>query len=119
MNTKLLFSCLICGLFLSPASQAKTNSDVQTHKYQQVCKGKKSGDMISFAHKGVIFNGVCQPNAAGKLIFQPPTPVTDAPAETQSRISETQSAPRPMSSAPQQSAPQMPVPMLDTEHSMP
>ena len=87
MNTKLLFSCLICGLFLSPATQAKTNSDVQTHKYQQVCKGKKSGDMISFAHKGVIFNGVCQPNAAGKLIFQPPTPVTDAPAETQSRIS--------------------------------
>ena len=61
MNTKLLFSCLICGLFLSPATQAKTNSDVQTHKYQQVCKGKMQGDQVSFAYRGIIWNGTCEP----------------------------------------------------------
>ena len=76
MNTKLLFSTLICSLCFAVTAQtnAKTTVDAQTQKYQQVCKGKKQGDMISFAYKGVVFNGTCEPNEAGKLAFQPPMP---------------------------------------------
>jgi hypothetical protein len=28
--------------------------------------------MVSFAYKGVVYNGTCEPNEAGKLAFQPP-----------------------------------------------
>ena len=60
MNTKLILSSLICGLCFTVAAQAnaKTTQDPQTQKYQQVCKGKKQGDAVSFAYKGVVFNGV-------------------------------------------------------------
>lgn len=100
MNTKLILSSLICGLCFTVAAQAnaKTTQDPQTQKYQQVCKGKKQGDAVSFAYKGVIFNGVCENNHTGKLAFQPPMPANNATPETQSKISETQSAPRPVSS---------------------
>jgi hypothetical protein len=99
MNTKLLFSTLICSLCFAVTAQtnAKTTVDAQTQKYQQVCKGKKQGDMISFAYKGVVFNGTCEPNEAGKLAFQPPMPANNAMPETQTKISETQSEPRPVS----------------------
>ncbi|ENW80709.1 hypothetical protein F909_01997 [Acinetobacter sp. ANC 3929] len=99
MNTKLLFSSLICGLCFSVAAHADTKAtqDQQAKKYQQVCKGKKQGDPVSFAYKGVVFNGSCEPNEAGKLAFQPPTPANNAAPETQSRLAETQSAPRPVS----------------------
>ena len=100
MNTKLILSSLICGLCFTVAAQAnaKTTQDPQTQKYQQVCKGKKQGDMVSFAYKGVVYNGTCEPNESGKLAFQPPMPANNATPETQSKISETQSAPRPVSS---------------------
>lgn len=98
MNTKLLLTSFMCSLCFTAAAHAntQTNQDSQTQKHQQVCKGKKQGDMVSYAQKGVVFNGVCQNNAAGKLTFQPPTPSTDTPPETQSHLSETQSAPRPV-----------------------
>ena len=88
MNTKLILSSLICGLCFTVAAQAnaKTTQDPQTQKYQQVCKGKKQGDAVSFAYKGVIFNGVCENNDAGKLAFQPPAPPAGTMPETQSRI---------------------------------
>ncbi|WP_038345438.1 hypothetical protein [Acinetobacter sp. A47] len=113
MNTKLLFSSLICGLCFSVAAHAadtKATQDQQAKKYQQVCKGKKQGDPVSFAYKGVVFNGSCEPNEAGKLAFQPPMPASNAAVDTQSRISETQSAPRPVSSAPMEAAPVAPAP---------
>ncbi|PRD23347.1 UNVERIFIED_CONTAM: prmA [Trichonephila clavipes] len=86
MNTKLLLSSLICGLCFTVAAHAntKSNTDQLAQKYVQVCKSKKQGDMVSFAQKGVIFNGVCQPNDAGKLVFQPPMPASNAMPETQS-----------------------------------
>ena len=113
MNTKLILSSLICGLCFTVAAQAnaKTTQDPQTQKYQQVCKGKKQGDAVSFAYKGVVFNGVCENNDAGKLAFQPPAPPAGTTPETQSRMSQTQSAPRPASAPmpvdvpPMQSAP--------------
>ena len=99
MNTKLILSSLICGLCFTVAAQAnaKTTQDPQTQKYQQVCKGKKQGDAVSFAYKGVVFNGVCENNDAGKLAFQPPAPPAGTMPETQSRMSQTQSEPRPVS----------------------
>ncbi|ENX43111.1 MULTISPECIES: hypothetical protein [unclassified Acinetobacter] len=111
MNTKLLFSSLICGLCFSVAAHADTKAtqDQQTKKYQQVCKGKKQGDPVSFAYKGVVFNGSCEPNEAGKLAFQPPTPANNAAPETQSRLAETQSAPRPVSE-PVEAPPVAPAP---------
>ncbi len=113
MNTKLLFSSLICSLCFSVAAHAadtKATQDQQAKKYQQVCKGKKQGDPVSFAYKGVVFNGSCEPNEAGKLAFQPPMPASKAAVDTQSRLSETQSAPRPVSSAPMEAAPAMEAP---------
>ncbi len=99
MNTKLLLSSLIYSLCFSVAAHAgtKATQDQQAKKYEQVCKGKKQGTPVSFAYKGVVFNGSCEPNAAGKLVFQPPMPASNAAVDTQSRISETQSAPRPVS----------------------
>ena len=99
MNKKLLISSFLCSLCLAVTAQvnAKSTVDAQTQKYQQVCKGKKQGDMISFAYKGVVFNGTCEPNEAGKLAFHPPMPANNATPETQTKISETQSEPRPVS----------------------
>ncbi|MCH7336976.1 hypothetical protein [Acinetobacter sp. NIPH 2699] len=100
MNSKLLLTSFICSLCFTVTAQAnaKTSADQLTQKYQQVCKGKKQGDAISFAYKGVVFNGACESDENGKLSFQPPTPASEAPPETQSKISETQSEPRPVSS---------------------
>ena len=100
MDKKLLISSFLCSLCLAVTAQvhAKSTVDAQTQKYQQVCKSKKQGDMVSFAYKGVVYNGTCEPNEAGKLAFQPPMPANNATPETQSKISETQSAPRPVSS---------------------
>ena len=60
-----------------------------------------------------------------KLIFQPPMPTSDTPPETQSRISETQSEPRPVSGAPVESAPtqiqspnELAAPIENTEQPM-
>ena len=102
MNKKLLISTFMCSLCFTAVAQAnaKTNNDSQAQKYQQVCKNKKQGDAASFAYKGVVFNGVCQADDAGKLTLQPPTPASSSTPETQSRLSETQSEPRPMNSAP-------------------
>ena len=125
MNTKLILSSLICGLCFTVAAQAntKTTQDPQTQKYQQVCKGKKQGDAVSFAYKGVIFNGVCENNDAGKLAFQPPAPPAGTMPETQNRMSQTQSEPRPVSAPmpvdvpPMQPAP--PVSDSDVEQTTP
>ncbi|WP_109440581.1 hypothetical protein [Acinetobacter haemolyticus] len=127
MNSKLLLSSLICGLCLTVTAQAntKTAADQLTQKHQQVCKGKKQGDAVSFAHKGVVFNGTCQNDENDKLIFQPPMPTSDTPPDTQNKISETQSEPRPVSGAPIESAPapiqapnELAAPIQNTEQPM-
>ncbi|SUU22532.1 hypothetical protein [Acinetobacter haemolyticus] len=127
MNSKLLLSSLICGLCFTVTAQAnaKTAADQLTQKYQQVCKGKKQGDAVSFAYKGVVYNGACQNDENDKLIFQPPMPTSDTQPETQSRISETQSEPRPVSGAPVESAPtqiqspnELAAPIENTEQPM-
>ncbi len=73
--------------------------DAQTQKYQQVCKSKKQGDMVSFAYKGVVYITVtCEPNRSWKLAFQPPMPANNAILKLKAKFRETQSAPRPVSS---------------------
>jgi hypothetical protein len=54
-----VFSCL--GL-LSFGTQAndKVETIYNAQKFQQVCRGKTQGDTVSFAHKGIIWNGTCE-----------------------------------------------------------
>lgn len=59
MKIKIVFASLLCTIGLSSYAQAKDNNS-QAQKYQQVCKGKTQGTDVSFAYKGVIWNGSCQ-----------------------------------------------------------
>ncbi|WP_445115750.1 hypothetical protein [Acinetobacter sp. WZC-1] len=63
MNTKIFVSILLSGLCLSSYTQAndKVETTYNPQKYQQVCKNKKQGDQISFAYKGIVWNGSCEP----------------------------------------------------------
>nr|WP_315278481.1 hypothetical protein [uncultured Acinetobacter sp.] len=64
MNKKILLSSMLCGLFLSPFA-VQANDKVETvynaQKFQQVCKGKTQGAPVSFAYRGIIWNGTCEP----------------------------------------------------------
>ena len=64
MNKKILLSSMLCGLFFSPFA-VQANDKVETvynaQKFQQVCKGKTQGAPVSFAYRGIIWNGTCEP----------------------------------------------------------
>jgi hypothetical protein len=49
---------------LAFSSSLLANDKVQTvynpQTYQKVCKGKQAGDWVSFAYRGIIWNGSCQ-----------------------------------------------------------
>ena len=115
MNKKRLLSSLMCSLCFTMAAHANTSNsqDAQMKKYQQVCKSKKQGDMVSYSQNGVTFNGTCVSDESGKLMFQPPMPSTDISPQTQSQLSETQSEPRPVSQPMQHNMP-TDQPMQDT-----
>ena len=55
---------MLCGLFFSPFA-VQANDKVETvynaQKFQQVCKGKTQGAPVSFAYRGIIWNGTCEP----------------------------------------------------------
>ena len=80
--------------------------DAHEQKQISVCKKKSEGTQVSYAFKGVIYNGTCQPSDDGKLKFQPPMPAAAAttPIDTSVQIQETQSAPQPISAPPMQHA---------------
>jgi hypothetical protein len=64
MNNNAFFSILLCSLCLAPlATQAndKVETTYNAQKYQQVCKGKTQGAWVSFAYRGIIWNGTCEP----------------------------------------------------------
>ncbi|CAM4266143.1 hypothetical protein [Acinetobacter pragensis] len=71
MNKNVILSSILCGLCLAPFA-ASANDKVETvynaQKYQQVCKGKSQGAQVSFAYRGIIWNGTCEPQffASGK-----------------------------------------------------
>ena len=63
MNKKILFSSILCGLLFSPFVSAndKVEKVYDSQRYQQVCKGKSQGTAVSFAYRGIIWNGTCEP----------------------------------------------------------
>mgnify|MGYP000072388913 FL=1 len=71
MKKNFILSSILCGLCLAPFA-ASANDKVETvynpQKYQQVCKGKSQGAPVSFAYRGIIWNGTCEPQffASGK-----------------------------------------------------
>ena len=62
MSIKIFFAILFSSITLSAVANTQSHTaqanDIQ--KYQAVCKAKTSGTEVSFAHKGVIWNGQCQ-----------------------------------------------------------
>lgn len=64
MNKNIFFSAILCSLCLTPFT-TQANDKVETtynaKMYQQVCKGKMQGDQVSFAYRGIIWNGTCEP----------------------------------------------------------
>lgn len=80
--------------------------DAHEKKQISVCKSKSEGTPVTYAYKGVIYNGTCQPADDGKLKFQPPMPPANAPApvSTPLQMQENQSAPQPISAPPMQPA---------------
>ncbi len=63
MKTKILLSSILCGLCVSSFANANDKVDrvYNPQKYQQVCKGKSQGTWVSFAYRGIIWNGTCEP----------------------------------------------------------
>ena len=64
MNKNILFSAVLCGLcFALIATQAndKVETTYNAQKYMQLCKGKSQGTWVSFAYRGIIWNGTCEP----------------------------------------------------------
>ena len=63
MNHNILLSALLCGVCLSPLAQANDKVDrvYNAQTYQKVCKGKMQGAQVSFAYRGIIWNGTCEP----------------------------------------------------------
>ncbi|MCJ8147030.1 hypothetical protein MKI79_08970 [Acinetobacter sp. A3.8] len=82
-------------------------ADAHEKKQISVCKSKSEGTPVTYAYKGVIYNGTCQPADDGKLKFQPPMPPANAPApvSTPLQMQENQSAPQPISAPPVEVAP--------------
>ncbi|NNH01157.1 hypothetical protein [Acinetobacter sp. ANC 5414] len=64
MNKNFLLSSILCGLCLAPFA-ASANDKVEkvydSQRYQKVCKGKSQGAPVSFAYRGIIWNGTCEP----------------------------------------------------------
>ena len=64
MNKNILLSAVLCGFCLAHfATQAndKVETTYNAQKYMQVCKGKSQGTWVSFAYRGIIWNGTCEP----------------------------------------------------------
>ena len=87
-------------------------ADPHDQKQVAVCKKKSEGAQVSYAHKGVIYNGTCQPSDNGKLKFKPPMPAANAPApiSTPVQMQENQSAPYPVQDAPKPMVQPAPAP---------
>ena len=64
MYKKILLPAVLCSLCFGTFATAQANDKVQriydSKRYEQVCKGKRAGQWVSFAHRGIIWNGSCQ-----------------------------------------------------------
>lgn len=64
MNKNFLLSSILCSLCLVPfatSANDKVEKVYDAQRYQKVCKGKTQGAQVSFAYRGIIWNGTCEP----------------------------------------------------------
>ncbi|QIC64367.1 hypothetical protein [Acinetobacter schindleri] len=63
MDKKILFSIMLGALSVTGMATAndKVAKVYNPDLYQKVCKGKSAGDAVTFAHRGIIWNGTCEP----------------------------------------------------------
>ena len=64
MNKNIFLSSILCGLCLAPfaaSANDKVKKVYDTQRYQKACKGKSQGAPVSFAYRGIIWNGTCEP----------------------------------------------------------
>ncbi|MBJ9985050.1 hypothetical protein IAE19_06280 [Acinetobacter sp. S40] len=73
LKTIAVSALFLGGMTLANAEEA-TMSKAETNAQIKACAKKKQGDWATYGYKGVTFNGVCQPNADGKLQFKAPAP---------------------------------------------
>lgn len=78
MKNMLLKTLAMSVLFVGGMSLANadepTLSKAEMNAQVKSCAKKKEGDWATYAYRGITFNGICQPNASGKLQFKAPAP---------------------------------------------
>ncbi|AXQ22824.1 hypothetical protein BEN71_12370 [Acinetobacter wuhouensis] len=120
--SKLMVSSLLtCVAFSTAHAEEENTSKAEIKKQIQVCAKKKEGDWVTYANKGVTYNGACLPNESGKLQFSFPAPAGGSSAAVAPPVADdaiankpaveavpaTQPAPAAVPEAPvEQSAPQ-------------
>lgn len=73
--SKVMFASLIsCTAFTFAHANEENASKAEIKKQIQVCAKKKQGDWVTYANKGVTYNGACLNNESGKLQFSFPAP---------------------------------------------
>ena len=78
---KVMTASLLSFTAFSFAHAADENaSKAEVKKQIQVCAKKKQGDWVTYANKGVTYNGACEKNESGKLQFSFPAPAGGAAA---------------------------------------
>ena len=64
MKKTVLYAVMLCGLpITTPLTTAndKVEQIYNPDLYMKACKGKSQGDAVTFAHRGILWNGTCQP----------------------------------------------------------
>ncbi|OUY08316.1 hypothetical protein [Acinetobacter populi] len=110
MKSMILKAACLSALCYSGMALAATDelSKAEVQKQIQVCNKKTAGDLVSYAYKGVTFNGTCQQNAEGKLQFQPPVPTGSEGAGIQEQNAAAPALDAPSTADLPANAPQIP-----------
>ena len=112
---KMMAAAAVISTGFSVAHADETFSKAEINKQIQICSKKKQGDWVTFANKGVTFNGTCEQNENGKLQFSFPAPVegsaTAAAQAIQDRPAQEAPAPVAVPAAPAGFAPDEPAPI--------
>ena len=71
-------SLISCAVISFAHAEEENASKAEVKKQVQICAKKKQGDWVTYANKGVTYNGACEPNENGKLQFSFPSPQAGA-----------------------------------------
>ena len=119
-------SLISCAVISFAHAEEENASKAEVKKQVQICAKKKQGDWVTYANKGVTYNGACEPNENGKLQFSFPSPqagASSASANVQPALSAPPQPPlenRPAIEAPRAAlAPSEPNPEQQTLPDMP